>query len=75
MASLAKELEPRFASISYTQRGVVPSVVTGALSVSQSVQDAIAVLDSRGIAKAWLIGHSWGGYLALQIARQHPERV
>jgi pimeloyl-ACP methyl ester carboxylesterase len=39
------------------------------------VADAIAVLDHVGWGRAWLIGHSWGGLLAMHIAVAHPDRV
>jgi pimeloyl-ACP methyl ester carboxylesterase len=33
------------------------------------------VLDAFEIERAWAIGHSWGGHLALQLLVSHPERV
>ena len=33
------------------------------------------MLDHLGWDRAWLIGHSWGGHLAMHIAVAHPERV
>jgi pimeloyl-ACP methyl ester carboxylesterase len=39
------------------------------------VADAIAVLDSLGLDKVWLVGHSWGGHLVLYMAVMHPERI
>jgi 3-oxoadipate enol-lactonase len=37
--------------------------------------DVAALLDARGIARAALIGHSMGGYVALAFARMFTERV
>jgi proline iminopeptidase len=37
--------------------------------------DALAVLDTFGLERAWAIGHSWGGYLALHLLLAHPERL
>lgn len=34
-----------------------------------------ALLDARGIDRAILVGHSYGGALALAFAARHPERV
>jgi pimeloyl-ACP methyl ester carboxylesterase len=33
------------------------------------------LLDKLGWERAWLVGHSWGGHLAMHIAVAHPERV
>ena len=35
----------------------------------------IAVLDALGASRAVLLGHSYGGFVALQTALRHPERV
>jgi len=32
-------------------------------------------LDAFRIQRAWVIGHSWGGHLALHLALAHPERL
>jgi pimeloyl-ACP methyl ester carboxylesterase len=74
-APLAAELEDAFAVIRYQQRGLAPSVTSGPFSVSQHVADAVAVLDAAGVGRAWVIGHSWGGHLAMHLAIQHPDRV
>jgi pimeloyl-ACP methyl ester carboxylesterase len=44
-------------------------------SVELSVGDMLAILDSEGVDRAVLIGHSMGGYLSLELQRSHPERV
>jgi pimeloyl-ACP methyl ester carboxylesterase/predicted MFS family arabinose efflux permease len=62
-------------SIRYQQRGLPPSAVDGSLIVEGHVADAIAVLDSLKVDRAVVLGHSWGGYLALHLARAHPDRV
>ena len=33
------------------------------------------ILDERGIDRAILMGHSWGGTIATSFAAAHPERV
>ena len=59
----------------YQQRGLAPSTLEGPFDVERHVADAIAVLDTVGAERAWFVGHSWGGYLALQLATRHPGRV
>jgi pimeloyl-ACP methyl ester carboxylesterase len=39
------------------------------------VADAVAVLDAAGAGRGWVIGHSWGGHLAMHLAVGHPDRV
>jgi pimeloyl-ACP methyl ester carboxylesterase len=38
-------------------------------------RDVIALLDADGIERAALLGHDWGGYTALLVALEHPERI
>lgn len=59
----------------YTQRGVAPSTLDGPFTVTQLVEDLFEVvghLDARAVV---LVGHSWGGYLAMEAAVARPERV
>jgi len=35
----------------------------------------VELLESRGVADAIVVGHSWGGGVALDLAIRHPERV
>ena len=62
-------------ALRYTQRGVAPSVTEGPFTIEQHVADALAVLDQSGVAAATVLGHSWGGYLAMQLAALAPGRV
>jgi len=52
-------------ALRYTQRGVAPSVTEGPFTIEQHVSDALAVLDQHDVAAATVLGHSWGGYLAM----------
>jgi pimeloyl-ACP methyl ester carboxylesterase len=74
-APLADEIADGFRVLRYQQRGLAPSVTSGPFSIDQHVADAIAVLDAAGAERAYVIGHSWGGYLAMHLAVQHPGRV
>jgi pimeloyl-ACP methyl ester carboxylesterase len=37
--------------------------------------DLLALLDAEGIGRALIAGHDWGGYAALLLALDYPERV
>ena len=45
------------------------------LDIAVHVGDLMAYLDARGIARADLVGVSFGGVLALETAARHPARV
>ncbi|MFN7641935.1 MAG: alpha/beta fold hydrolase [Burkholderiales bacterium] len=48
---------------------------TGDYSDARSMKLIVAVMDSLGLAKASIAGHSIGGRLAWTFAARHPERV
>ena len=75
LADLAAELSDVVTVTRYQQRGLAPSVVAGDRTVEGHVADAVAVLDALGWDKAWVIGHSWGGHLAMHLAVAHPDRL
>src|SRR5579871_4762842 len=74
-APLAAELTDAFEVIRYQQRGLAPSVTSGPFDIGQHVADAIAVLDAVGADRAYVVGHSWGGHLAMHLAVRHPGRM
>jgi pimeloyl-ACP methyl ester carboxylesterase len=72
---LADELDGLFPIAHYQQRGLAPSALSGPRTVERHVQDVVAVLDALGWDKAIVIGHSWGGHLAMHFAVAHPGRL
>ncbi len=73
-----REFGRRHRCITYSARGYTPSDVPAdkdAYSYRHVKRDCVAVLDHLKIDKAHLIGLSMGGYTALQVALNHPERV
>jgi pimeloyl-ACP methyl ester carboxylesterase len=85
-AHLADALQPlvtepalaRFQRIRYHRRGLGGStrpVDAGPASVAVQAQDAARLLDHLGVGRAHLVGHSWGGAIALELAAQHPTRA
>jgi pimeloyl-ACP methyl ester carboxylesterase len=71
----AAALDGLFATIRYTQRGTPPSEAGPPYSVESHMADALAVLDAFGLERAWAVGHSWGGQLALHLLVAHPDRL
>jgi pimeloyl-ACP methyl ester carboxylesterase len=72
---LADDLEGCGAVAGYQQRGLEPSQVDGPFTVADHCADACHVLDALGWDRAVVVGHSWGGHLALHLAVAAPERV
>ena len=75
MGECAAALDGLFATIRYTQRGTPPSEAGPPYTIASHAADALAVLDALGIDRAWAIGHSWGGHLALHLAHLHEDRL
>ena len=58
------------------QRGVGDSAKPAdGYSLTEAAEDVIALLDALEIDACWLVGTSSGGYLAQQVAVDHPSRV
>jgi 3-oxoadipate enol-lactonase len=72
-----RALAERYRVISFDHaghgRGVQPP--DGIVRLSQLADDAVAVLDARGVERATLAGYSMGGAVAQLAWRRHPERV
>ena len=75
LRDLADELVQENDVAWYQQRGLAPSAVEGPYTVATDVDDARRVLDALGWEKAFVVGHSWGGHLALHVAEAWPERL
>ena len=72
---LADELDGLLATARYQQRGLAPSTTDGPVTVEQHVADAVSVIDALGWQRPVVIGHSWGGYLAMHLAVAHPDAI
>jgi pimeloyl-ACP methyl ester carboxylesterase len=75
LRDLADELATENDVAWYQQRGLEPSAAEGPYTVATDVDDARRVLDALGWDKAYVVGHSWGGHLALHVAEALPERL
>lgn len=73
-----RALGGRYCCITFSARGFLPSdvpVEAEAYSQERAVADAVAVLDATGVEAAHVVGLSMGGFTALNLALDHPERV
>jgi pimeloyl-ACP methyl ester carboxylesterase len=72
---LAAELGVGFRVAAYQQRGLEPSTLNGPFTIAQALEDAITVLDGLEWNRALVVGHSWGGQLALRLVAGQPDRL
>ena len=75
LRDLADELAQENDVAWYQQRGQEPSAAAPPNTVTADVGDARRVLDTLGWERAYVVGHSWGGHLALHVAEAMPERL
>lgn len=69
-------LTDHYQLIHYHRRGFAGSSRhAGPCSIAQQAVDARALLDHLGIERAHIVGHSYGGAIALELALDAPERV
>jgi 3-oxoadipate enol-lactonase len=69
-------LAERYRVITYDARGHGKSPVPpGPYTLDNLVDDAVALLDEVGAARAHLVGLSLGGMTFLRLAARHPDRV
>ncbi|MDT7653751.1 MAG: lipase [Pseudonocardiales bacterium] len=69
------EALPEIRLIAVDLRGHGRSPWTPPWHIEQHVADALAVLDDLGLARVAVAGHSFGGAIAVHLARTAPERV
>ena len=75
-ASMAEALAPDFRLVAYDLRGRGDSDKPGTgYSLASHGRDLAALLDSLGLRRVVLMGHSLGATIALRFAVDHPARV
>ncbi|NMR21644.1 alpha/beta fold hydrolase [Cellulomonas fimi] len=60
------------------QRGYSPGARPGgrrAYAIPELADDVLALLDDRGLERAHVVGHDWGGTVAWALAGRAPDRV
>jgi pimeloyl-ACP methyl ester carboxylesterase len=79
MLSLERLAGAELAVITYDQRGISRStdvpLTPGNFTFQKYVEDLEYVRAATGVETVHLMGHSWGGLVALNYAVIHPERV
>lgn len=64
--------------IYYDQRGrgrSADGVAPGDVTIESEMEDLDGIRSHIGLERAAVLGHSWGGLLAMEYATRHPERV
>jgi pimeloyl-ACP methyl ester carboxylesterase len=77
-STLVSALSKHFHVIAYSRRYHSPNPAPGAdadAGLDLQVDDLIKMMRATGISSAHLVGHSYGGAVALAFALQHPEMV
>ena len=76
MQPLADRLAGRYRVVAPDLRGRGRSAgLPGPFGMAAHAADVVALLDHLGVARAIVLGESMGGYVAVQLAVSHPERV
>jgi pimeloyl-ACP methyl ester carboxylesterase len=73
-----RQLARRHRCVTFAARGYPPSDVpesVDAYSQARAVADIVAVMDAAGIDRAHVVGLSMGGFAALHLALEHPDRA
>lgn len=75
-AGVGTSLSPRFRVVApdLRGRGGTDKPATG-YTMADHAADVIGLLDTLGMERVVLGGHSFGGFLAIYVAVHHPERV
>jgi pimeloyl-ACP methyl ester carboxylesterase len=72
----ALRLSPEFTVISIDLPGHGESEVIAEIHTMQLMADAVgAVMEDSGVASAVIVGHSMGGYVALEFGAKYPVKV
>lgn len=75
-APVVSRLKARHTVVTYDHRGAGRSdTPPGPYSIARLTDDLIGLLDALAISRAIIVGHSMGGYVAMQTAAHHPARV
>lgn len=68
-------LVDRYQLVNYHRRGYAGSTTSGTVSVERQAADCLALLHHMGVGRAHVVGHSYGGVIAMQLALDAPEAI
>ena len=71
---LAEELGDDWTVVRYQQRGQAPSTLQGPFTIEQELQDLTTICDGLHSDAISILGHSWGGHLAMHAIAAAPDR-
>jgi pimeloyl-ACP methyl ester carboxylesterase len=72
---LLASLSPEFHVLSYDLRGYSGEAPNEQFTIKQLAEDLLALLDSLRIETTHVVGHSQGGFIALELALARPQLV
>jgi pimeloyl-ACP methyl ester carboxylesterase len=77
---LIAHLSEAFTVIAVDRRGsgateLDPAVSVGPIDVAAHITDVAGVLEAEGLGPVLVVGHSYGGALALELTARRPDRV
>ena len=75
LGMIAKGLKEQYHVISVDVRNHGKSFHQSSMSYTELSQDVITIMDELNISSAYILGHSMGGKIAMQLEINHPERV
>ncbi len=68
-------LTPLFDVFDFSFEGHGGLPLTGPFSIDRFVNNTLAVMDQEGVSNSHFFGYSMGGYVALKLAHDFPDRV
>lgn len=75
LMSLARELSEQYTVYSIDLRNHGRSDQAKSMSYSEMATDVIQFMDANGLRQAFVLGHSLGGKVAMQMALQSPSHI
>ena len=72
---IARGLQDKWQIHGLDQRNHGKSPHTDTMTYPEMADDVLAYMDAQGLKKAWVLGHSMGGKVAMRLALKAPDRI